>query len=492
VQPRYGYADGSELGIDLILGGLDATAPRPDPASKRRETKVSLLNPPAAIDDFDRRPDLRDGLARGWDTWLRRWIDDGARWAAREDGRFRAPDPGDDALVRQAIAWDAFPRAITRWYRDDDKPDEARWRVSEVLRPRLYGKTASGDPVHVLERQQDEYCEWFVRRDRKRRITRVDFTSEGPEYWLFLAHGSEVLYRELEDPPRFRCDGDLGLVVELYREHVSGRVREADLVWKEDVFVRDSRGGWRLGHRKGEYDPYNKWNTTHGAMHLTHRSNTLSAEILLGAEATVLRANRDAPVTDIDALICCSGYGNPNRSSDPSIGATVNGFARAGYAVSIADPIGLYISELDHDAFAGPDGEDVSDAWLVDRGSEDLILRAHFGPSKGSGLRVDEMLADRRPIQSGAQIADAIQMVLVGEVGDTATPSPSHPCGLRCCDHPDDRPVRTIVEDGERCDSIDWAGLAPFDGPSPGRAAPTRRAAPADADYPVAAHRRTG
>jgi hypothetical protein len=452
------------------------------------------LRPPAAIDDFDRRPALHDGFTRGWDAWLRRWLDDSAASVAREDGRFRAPDPEDDALIRQEIAWDAFPRAITRWYRDQDEPDEARWRVSEVLRPRLYGKTASGDPVRVLERQQDEYCEWFVRRDRKGRVSRVDFTSEGPEYWSFLAHGSEVLYREIDDPPDFRCDGDVGLVVELYREHVHPKVKEGDLVWKEDVFVRDGRGGWRLGHRKGEYDPYNKWNTTHGAMHLTHRSNTLSAEIVLGAEATVLRQNDAGPVTDIDALICCSGYGNPNRSSDPSIGATVNGFARAGYAVAIADPIGLYISELDHDAFAGPGGEDVSDAWVVDRGNEGRILRAHFGASKDAGLRVDEMLADRRPIRSGAQIADAIQMVLVGEVGDAAAPSPSHPCALRCCDHPDDRTVRTIVEDGDRCDAIDWAGLAPFDGRPPDAGATVRRvaAAPADAEYPVAAHRRTG
>ena len=39
----------------------------------------------------------------------------------------------------------------------------------------------------------------------------------------------------------------------------------------------------RSSIRKGTYNPYNRWNTTDGIMHLTHPANTLSAEIKLGA-----------------------------------------------------------------------------------------------------------------------------------------------------------------------------------------------------------------
>jgi hypothetical protein len=41
-------------------------------------------------------------------------------------------------------------------------------------------------------------------------------------------------------------------------------------------------------YQADQYNPYNKWNTTHGLMHLTHPCNTLQAEITLGADATVL------------------------------------------------------------------------------------------------------------------------------------------------------------------------------------------------------------
>jgi hypothetical protein len=49
----------------------------------------------------------------------------------------------------------------------------------------------------------------------------------------------------------------------------------------------------------GRYFPYNKWNTTHGALHLIHPANTLNAEIFIAADATVLRKNSDGDlITD--------------------------------------------------------------------------------------------------------------------------------------------------------------------------------------------------
>lgn len=33
---------------------------------------------------------------------------------------------------------------------------------------------------------QDEYCEWSVTRNSDNKITRIDFTCEGPEYWEYL------------------------------------------------------------------------------------------------------------------------------------------------------------------------------------------------------------------------------------------------------------------------------------------------------------------
>jgi hypothetical protein len=423
---------------------------------------VTLLHPPGLVDDFERRPALKNAFAEGWDAWLGRSLDDSAALARAEGGRFRRPHT-NAAVTKAAIAWDAFPKALTKWYEDDEQADELRWRTAEVLRPIPYGRTPSRKVVWVQHRQQDEYCEWFVRRDGDGRIVQVDFTTEGPEYWLFLAHGTKVLYRDLDNPPPFSFDGDLSLVVELYREYVNDEITEADLVWPTNVRVR--RGGtWQLGHKKGEYNPFNRWNTTHGAMHLTHPSSTLAAEIRLAADGTVVRARAGRPVTDPDDLICCSGYGDPNRSSDPTIGATVNELARAGHAIALADPIGLYMSELDLDAFVGPGDADVSDAWVVDRGDGNRILRARFGRPRQAGVDVESILAQGRPIRFGGQIADAIQMVLVGEAGKQATPPRGKPCATKCCKHPGRKPVKAIVDRGDTCGSVDWSDAAPYTG----------------------------
>jgi hypothetical protein len=422
-----------------------------------------MLQPPGFVDDFERRPALKTAFAEGWGAWLGRSLDDSAAFAAREGGRFRRPH-ARDSVPQAAIAWDAFPKALTKWYEGDAQADELRWRTAEVLRPVPYGRTPSRKVVWAQHRQQDEYCEWFVRRDGDGRIVQVDFTTEGPEYWLFLAHGTKVLYRDLGEPPPFGFDGDLSLVVELYREYVNDQITEADLVWPTDVKVRGGGGMWQLRHKKGEYNPFNRWNTTHGAMHLTHPASTLAAEIRLAADGTVVRSRAGRPVTDPDDLICCSGYGDPNRSSDPTIGASVNGLAQAGHAIALADPIGLYMSELDLDAFVGPGDADVSDAWALDRGAGNRILRAHFGRSRQAGADVEAILAQGHPIRYGGQIADAIQMVLVGEAGKKAAPSRGRPCATRCCKRPGRKPVKAIVDRGVKCTDVDWPSVAPYTG----------------------------
>ena len=71
------------------------------------------------------------------------------------------------------------------------------------------------------------------------------------------------------------------------------------------------------------YNPNNYWNNstkTGSIIHLCQPNNTLSAEIDIAAQATVLREDADGqPITDPDQLINCSRYGNPGRHSDPTV-----------------------------------------------------------------------------------------------------------------------------------------------------------------------------
>lgn len=71
------------------------------------------------------------------------------------------------------------------------------------------------------------------------------------------------------------------------------------------------------------YDPRNIWNFTTNSgtiAHLIQPNNTLSAEVDIGAQATVIRKDPQGKiVTNTAALIQCSRYGNSQRNSDPTV-----------------------------------------------------------------------------------------------------------------------------------------------------------------------------
>jgi len=446
-----------------------------------------LFNPPGFVDDFARRPEEQDALARGWDAIVNDWLDGGT---GLDGGSFfnwqQDETPGEVKTV--PVSWDAFPRFLERWFEEEDDADQKRWQAAETLRPqrfngqpirRILPGGALGDPVPTLHRQQDEYCEWFAHTDEAGHIQRLTFTSEGPEYWQYLAMGTRAFFAA-SDPRHALADGDLSLVGDLYREHVDASVADADLLWPFDVAYFDGER-WAVFARKGSYNSFNKWNTTHGAMHLTHPANTLGAEITLAAQAAVLRKDgAGAPIQDTETLVCCAGYGDSNRSSDPLIGAGVNGLATAGFSVSLADPVGLYIGGISLDGFRGPDTEDVSGAWRVDRGDGErrMILRASFAVPEELGLSVDQVLARGRPIAFGGQVSDEIQMTLTGLVKKRGTEAEvRYECVVKCCAHPT-KPVEAVVGLTDDCASVPWEDLAPVLRPDP---------APAGLDGPATA-----
>ena len=73
-------------------------------------------------------------------------------------------------------------------------------------------------------RPQDEYCEWFVTRAAgTNKITRVDFTCEGPEYWVAMAHGYPD--RVPTSVKTANAQGDKNKVLALYQQLVSPSVQ---------------------------------------------------------------------------------------------------------------------------------------------------------------------------------------------------------------------------------------------------------------------------
>lgn len=312
------------------------------------------------------------------------------------------------------IRWTAFPNRIELYYANEDivtrskyadeGPPDANWRPQG---PRGW---------------QDEYCEWSVTRNAENKITKVMFTCENREYWYTL------------------WDIDPEVVLRLYQELVSPEVKLEDLYLKNNNQpIIDPETG------RPAYNDLNKWNstTTNGAVHLISNPNTLSAQIVLAAQATILRKDSGGnPITNPGQLLECSRYGTPNRNSDPLIGVTVNNLVRgSGVRITLENPVGLYIQEPNFGRYrlprTAPSGARPSDYWKIIRGRKrqngevvDYILHAVFEVPQEHGFTVSDITIDGINIQYGSQITRTFEVALVGVPLPQIAPPQELPCSV--------------------------------------------------------------
>ena len=325
----------------------------------------------------------------------------------------RTFDP-KSTLVEQPIVWNAFPKTLLIRYGRERAMAEADslWPFFPFNGfPNAYDSAIPGAAAVLatttaFTRPLDEYCEWRVERDPATgRIRRVTFTSEPPEYWTAI-FGGEITF-DADNICRF--EGNPKFATELYRE-LTGQPVETD-----DLRVRTPFAGYK----RGDYNPYNKWNTTHGIVHLCCPPNSISAEIKLGGDATVLYGRADGtPVTSPDELICCALYGGVNRNSDPTIGATVNALARLGAMITLVNPIGLYMDDVDTSGWSLPDGILPADCVRIVRGEPGRIERLVVEVPPETGRTLGDLLIGGEPLRYGGQIAECITVKLVGGACD--------------------------------------------------------------------------
>lgn len=233
---------------------------------------------------------------------------------------------------RPMVSWIAFPATL----RAQIPSQRRRWKLADSDRG-----------------FQDEYCEWAVTRDPSRKITKVTFTTELPEYFEHLHETAPArllrLYRRLVDPG-----------VEL------AHLRAGD----------------------GTYKRINRWNRGNRLAHLSSGPNNLAAAIDLVARATVQRKDEDGnPVTNQQQLVVCSGLGEPLRNSDPQIASAVNVAAGEGAEIAFADPPGLHLGRPLTAGMVTPDGADAARFWKIERGDAEHALRARFEVPKQRGYK---------------------------------------------------------------------------------------------------------
>lgn len=240
---------------------------------------------------------------------------------------------------------------------------------------------------------QEEYCEWEVARVNGR-VVRITFTTETPDYYEFLWK---------HDKPK---------LLALYQKHVSPAVRLPD-----------------LGNAQGGYNPRNAWNwptQSRGAlMHMGQVNNSLRAAMNLSARASwPIVDEQGTPVTSEQGLIRALQFGDAARHSDPHIGAQINALVRDGNEVSFADPVGLYIDEIDLAGFELPDNSSALRLMQVTRGDADFMLRVVFEAPAGANFVLNDVTVDGRPLRFGSQIAERIKVRVRGAARPAAAPAP--------------------------------------------------------------------
>lgn len=447
---------------------------------------IDRYDAPGLLDDFARI----EGQAQQWSDAVSGWFDENIAIA---QGNLSQGDTCQfynqvktqpvGAGYDQPMVWNGFPGTLRNRYGRTQALELAEHPVPLTQRMDGPGSYFVGGQWETLfYRPNDEYCEWHATRDEEGRITRVTFTSEPPEYWQAM-HGDTLA--NMNGDPTYPFTGDPQLVLELYRELVSPLVQPEDLICPVD-FV-DARDPSRPVYRKGQYNPYNRWNTVDGVMHLTHPANTLSAEINLAAVATVLYQSGGRAVADPDALICCAQYGGTNRTSDPTIGSSVNALATLGAAVTLRNPVGLSMHHIDLTGFTMPSGEPIDPSfWQVVRGNAELglIERAVFEVPAGEGYTVSDVSIGGVPITVGGQIAEHVVVNLVGTGAAIGSFNNSRvACDGSCCQ---DREQGQYLMYRQSVAPCAPSSQAAFDYPDPIATPPASSAAVALADNPAA------
>jgi hypothetical protein len=321
----------------------------------------------------------------------------------------------NDASTAPINAWGGFPRAVLRgapWTELPPSSDDpsgiyraVEHRGDEDHAP---GKFLDGDGnvlVLPVRDRQDEYLEWASTPNADGKISKITFVAEGYDYF------SELF------------DKDEGRVVDLYKEFAGVTNIVPDDLRAPKGIYRHKQKGKETVAKPGGFNPRNKYNISPGIVHLSHRANSLGAEVNLAGVSGIARKNaKNAIVDPADAerILCCSEGGDPDRNSDPLIGQQAYSLVLAQKRYTLANPVGLYIAGVDHSRLLLPDNRTAvpREWWKEVRGSgiwdsnRSRVLRLEFEVPKTEKFVVGDLLIDGLPIKYAGRLADLITVHL--------------------------------------------------------------------------------
>lgn len=348
--------------------------------------------------------------------------------------------PPSEAVTVPIQAWTGFPRAVVRrgpWteFAPVDGDDDGTKRAVEHLgdedhRPGQFVDRHGNVLDFPVRDRQDEYLEWVARRNGEGKITKITFVAEGYDYFGELFKHDEKT------------------VVDLYRDFtgVLG-INADDLRAKDGVFRRLSDGRTSLVAEAGAFNPRNRYNIDPGIVHLSHRANSLGAEVNLAGVSGIARKKASGALldgTNEEELLCCNQGGNPNRHSDPLISKEAYAQVLNKCCYTLANPVGLYIAAVEEAGLLLPDNSTTvpREWWRVTRGAGDLwdikksrVLRLELEVPATEKFTVSDLLVGGVSVNFPGQVAELLSVHLFVTVWKRQDGSigPVVKCDATCC-----------------------------------------------------------
>ncbi len=224
---------------------------------------------------------------------------------------------------------------------------------------------------------QDEYVEWRTEKDDSGSVTRITFTTEFPEYYQALAEVS------------------LDALIAGVKEVIPGAnptVQELLGVSSDPIFGRSLRFRNHLQH--------NPWNNGEkGILCLTQQFNTLGALFNLLDKCGI--PNPGVAPDTVCGIV--GGACGPGRNSDPRVCSAAQTVTRNSQGLSLLDPAGINIVELQGVWRINGQRIDINDltnnrnVWSLSRGGRRAVLNV-----------VDGLTLDGEAITTGAQVSQSL------------------------------------------------------------------------------------
>lgn len=337
-------------------------------------------------------------------------------------------------------SWGGFPRAVQRrapWkeYPPIDGDIDGNYRAVEHLGDEDHRQGVFVDrhdrtlSLPVRDRQ-DEYLEWVAQRNSGGNITKLTFVAEGYDYFATL----------------FETDEER--VVELYKDFTGTTSLKADdLRAKDGVYRLYTNGERETVAKPGGFNPRNRFNIIPGIVHLSHRANSLGAEVNLAGVSGIARKKSTGTTVDgkdPEELLCCNQGGNPNRNSDPLISAEAYAQVLGGYRYTLANPVGLYIAGIEEAGILLPDNATVipREWWKVVRGHDlwdnksSRVLRLELEVPKSEKITISDLLIGDDKVKYPGQIAEllSVHLFVTRWKRTDASVGPIAACNATCCE----------------------------------------------------------